>query len=213
MNLKNIFKNQLSPIEILAEKITVKINKQLNKEGAQLQKMKLGIEILLINLSKFLIIFILAAMLNLLKEVIFISTMFAVIRSSSFGLHAKNSIMCTIVTIVMFIGGAYLSQYLVLNNYEVFIIFTILNMLLYKYAPADTENHPLLGADFREKLRKKTLVKSMFLMALAMAILSNKIKILITLAVIEQTLSILPITYKLLKRRYNNYEKYEGCIN
>lgn len=207
-----LLKNDLSLMEVLAEKIVFFINKRLNKEGLELQKIKLGVEILLINISKMIIILALATMLNLLKETILISILFAFIRSTSFGLHAKNSIVCTIVTSIMFIGGAYLSKYLILNNYNVIIIFAILNILLYKYAPADTENHPLLGEDFREKLRKKTVIKAMILMVIAI-IAPNNFKILITLAVLEQTLSILPITYKLLKRGYKNYEKYERCIN
>lgn len=207
-----ILKNELSLMEILAEKIIFFINKRLNKEGLELQKMKLGVEILLINVSKMIIICTLATIFNLLKETILISMLFAFIRSTSFGLHAKNSIVCTIVTSIMFIGGSYLSNHLRLNNYNVIVISTILSILLYKYAPADTENHPLLGEDFREKLRKKTILKAMILMVIAIIVPSN-IKTLITLALLEQTLSILPITYKLLKRGYKNYEKYERCIN
>lgn len=205
-------KKELSLMEILAEKITIKINNKLNKQGLELQKMKLGVEILLINISKMTIIFTLAASLNLLKESIFMSIIFAFIRSTSFGIHAKKSIVCTIITSIMFIGAGALSNYLTVTNYNVIVIFTILNILLYKYAPADTENHPLLGEDFREKLRKKTVIKAMILMVLAIVV-PNNIKILIILAVLEQTLSILPITYKLLKRGYKNYEKYERCIN
>jgi accessory gene regulator B len=38
-------------MEKIAESIVLKLNKHLNKEGLELQKMKLGIEILLINVS------------------------------------------------------------------------------------------------------------------------------------------------------------------
>ncbi|WP_261830688.1 accessory gene regulator B family protein [Inconstantimicrobium mannanitabidum] len=213
MKLENVLKSKESLMEILAGKITSKINDKLNKEGIELQKMKLGVEILLINLSKLFILITLSLMMNLLKETILMCLIFAVIRASAFGLHAKSSSVCTIVTLIMFVGGAYVSKYLMLNNYEILIIFTILNILLYKYAPADTESHPLIGADLRKKLKKEAVIKGLFLMAIALLAQNAQLKTMITLAVFEQVVSILPITYKILKRSYDNYGKYEKCIS
>ena len=202
-------KIQISLMERLAQVIVNNINSYLDKEGLELQKMKLGIEILLINISKFILIFIIAVKFNLLKESLFMSLVFVSIRRNSFGLHAKNSFVCTLVSLTIFVFGSYLSYYLKFNNYAVFIIFTIINILLYKYAPADTENHPLLGKNLREKRRKEALITGLILMILALIIPNNIIKTLMSLAAISAVILILPITYTLLQRSYKNYEKYE----
>lgn len=207
--MENKIKTQVSFMERAAEVITNKINSYLHKEGLELQKMKLGLEILLINISKFFIIFTIASIFNLLKESLLMTLVFASIRRNAFGLHAKNSFICTLVSLNIFVVGAYLSYYLKFNNYTTFIIFTIVNILLYKYAPADTENHPLLGANLRNKRKKEAVITGIVLMIIALLIPNNIVKTLMSLSAISAVIIILPITYSLLKRRYKNYEQYE----
>lgn len=207
MNIKNDIKINL--IDILAEFITSKVNSKLNKEGLELEKLKLGFQILLINISKAIIIIAIASVLNTIKETLFMIVVFGCIRKKSFGVHAKSSLVCTLTCIVIFDFGAYFSQYLKLNNYIIIISFIIINILLYKYAPADTEYHPLLGNKLRSRLKKESVITGILLMVIALIIPNNKIKTLITLSSSFAVTMILPIIYKILKRRYNNYEQYE----
>lgn len=205
----NKIKCERNIIEMLAEIIIIKLNSKLNKEGLALTKMKFGMEVLLINLSKALVLFLVGAQLNLLKETIFMTLVFGSVRKSAFGLHAKSSIVCTIVTLLMFVGGSYIGHYLNLNNYEIALIFTLFNILLYKYAPADTEKHPLISEKLRKKLRKETVSTGILLMIITVIIPSQLIKSLIVLSVGFEVINILPITYKIFNRRYRNYEQYE----
>ncbi|MBW6411637.1 accessory gene regulator B family protein [Clostridium weizhouense] len=202
-------KIQISLMERLAQIILNNINSYLQKEGLELQKMKLGIEILLINISKLIIIFLVAAVFHLLKRTIFMLLIFTIIRRNTFGLHAKNSFICTLVSLLIFVFGSYLSYYLKFNNYMVFTLFTIINTLLYKYAPADTENHPLLSFNLRKKLKKESVITGLILMIITLLVPNNLIKALIILSAISAVTLILPITYNLLKRSYRNYENYE----
>ncbi|WP_459480281.1 accessory gene regulator B family protein [Clostridium saccharoperbutylacetonicum] len=202
-------KIQISLMERLAQGIVTNINSYLHKEGLELQQMKFGIEILLINISKLIIIFIVAALFHLLKRTIFMLLIFTIIRRNAFGLHAKNSFICTLVSISLFVFGAYLSYYLEFSNYMVFILFTIINILLYKYAPADTENHPLLSFNLRKKLKKEAVITGLILMIVTLLIPNNVVKTLVILSAISAVTLILPITYNLLKRSYRNYENYE----
>lgn len=205
----NKIKCERNIIETLSEIIIIKLNSKLNKEGLALTKMKFGMEVLLINLSKALVLFLVGAQLNLLKETIFMTLIFGSVRKSAFGLHAKSSIVCTIVTLLMFVGGSYIGHYLNLNNYEIALIFTLFNILLYKYAPADTEKHPLISEKLRKKLRKETVSTGILLMIITVIIPSQLIKSLIVLSVGFEVINILPITYKIFNRRYRNYEQYE----
>jgi accessory gene regulator B len=182
----------------------------MNKEGLELQKMKLGIEILLINISKLIVIMSVSVYFNLLKETAFLLIIFAIMRRNAFGLHAKNSIVCTIMSLIMFVFGAYLGCFIEFNNYIVFIVFIIMSFLFYKYAPADTEKHPLLGEKSRNKLRKNSVLTCILLMIIVLVMPSKEIKTLSIFAVSFEVISILPITYKILKRSWRNYEKYES---
>lgn len=196
-------------MESLSEKITLAINGYLNKNELEFQKMKLGIEIILINISKISVILLLSASLNLFKESLLMLLVFAIIRKSTFGIHAKSSLGCTIISIIMFVLVPYVSYHIKINNYIVFSIFVIINILLYKYAPADTENQPLIGKKLRSKLKNEAILTGIFLMLITLIVPYSVVKVLITLAAIFAVLTILPITYNLLKRRYKNYEKYE----
>lgn len=202
-------KCQTSLTEKLVERIVMRFNTKVKKEGLELAKMKLGLEILFININKMFIVFLIASYFNILKESLFICLVFASIRSTAFGLHAKNSMVCTLITSMMFVAGPYVSYHIKLDNYEVLVAFIIMTFCFYKYAPADTENHPILGEKLRLKLRKKTILNSLFFMVITLVVKIQVIKAMIILAIGFEVISILPITYKILNRRYNNYEKYE----
>lgn len=200
-------------MERLAELITIKINSRLNKQGLEYKKMKLGVEVLVINLSKAAVILFAAAQLGTLKETLLMLMIFGALRKSSFGLHSNNSIICTLTCLVVFIFGASVSYYIRLSKLLVAVIFMVLNLLILKYAPADTAKHPLLGKKLRKRLRKKSVTAGVLFMITALAISEPAIQIMIIIAVSAQVVSILPITYKILNRRYKNYELYEGTIN
>jgi accessory gene regulator B len=207
MDMENKLKNRVDYIDLFAECLTSRVNTYLNKEGLELEKMKLGFQILIINISKFIILFAVAEVLGLVKETILMIIVFGCLRKCTFGLHAKSSLVCTITCIAMFNIGSYISQFVKINNYIVFIAFTIINILLYKYAPADTECHPLLGAKLRAKLKKEAVLTGIGLMVLALIIPIPIIKTLMMLSAIYAVIIILPITYKILKRGYDKSEK------
>ncbi|GFZ32187.1 putative AgrB-like protein [Clostridium zeae] len=204
--------NDMTIMEKLADKIAMKINKVIQKDGIELQKVKLGIEILLINISKFILIFLISVKLHLVIETTIITIVLGAIRSKAFGLHAKNSIVCTITSLMLYVIGGYMSNLVQVNRYIIFCIFIIINIALYMYAPADTEYHPLIGQALRKSLKKKAVITGVILMMLALMSTNYIVTNLITLASIFEVLSILPITYKVLNRRYNNYEQYEESI-
>ncbi len=209
----NKLMNELDITKKLIDKLAAKLNQNLNKEGLELKKMKLGLEIVLINASKFLVVFIISAYLNLFKEALLMVVVFGSLRKSAFGIHAKSSLICTINTLGMFVGGAYISQNIKLNNYTVLGAFLIMNLLMYKYAPADTENHPLPGKKLRKQLKKQTVITGVLITFIALLVPSPLVKALMTLASSFAVINILPVTYKILNRRYRNYEEFERTSN
>ena len=75
------------------------------------------------------------------------------IRVSAFGMHAKKSIHCLIISLTLFIGGVYLCRYLVIPLILKVVLSTICIVLIAKYAPADTEKRPIINKKLRRKYK------------------------------------------------------------
>jgi len=186
-----------------------RLNTYIGKEGLDFQKMVLGMEVLIINITKLIIIYLLAAMLGVIIQTAILHFAYVVTKRYSFGLHALNSTVCTIVSCTIFVIVPWALQGTSISNTAVLAIFAVLIFCLYKYAPADTKARPLVGKALRAGLRKNAVACGVVLMITILFIPSNEIKLLLTLGAVFQCVSILPITYKILKRSERNYETYE----
>lgn len=199
--------------EEIALKLVTRINRHNGIDNLHFIKMKYGLEVLLINLFKTFLILIMAEVLGILKGTLIIMLSFAFIRSYAFGVHAKSSINCTIVTFLCFFIGANIPKFLNINNYKVLIMFIITMSLLFLYAPADTEERPLVGKNLRRKLKRKALLSGSILMILALYISDPALKFFISYGALCESFIITPIVYKLFNRRYKNYEHYKKFTN
>ncbi|MBD3920879.1 accessory gene regulator B family protein [Paenibacillus sp. PR3] len=195
--------------ETIATRCAAWLSTQNNGDRIAYLKMKLGIEMLLINLTKTLIIYGISLVCHLFLQTLIVHGAFYAIRRYAFGLHARNSVNCTLVSILMFVGTPLIGSYINLSKLTVIGLGLLFAALLYRYAPADTDKFPLIGADRRRKLRRSSAATSMILTLIAILIPSSTVTTLLMLGVALQIITILPITYKLLKRSVRNYEKYE----
>lgn len=172
-------------------------------------KVKYGLEIILINVMKFAIVYGIALVTGLLLQTVTVHLSYLWLRRYSFGLHATKTLNCTIISLTMFVLVPFVFQNVPSNNWIVLgtFAFILLNMLL--FAPADTESLPLLGEEHRKTLKRKAMIGTLILTGIALLIPFAEMKTLIMVGSLFQVISINPLTYKLLKRRYRNYEKYE----
>lgn len=196
---------------IMAVKCVNGLNRYAGKEMRDRQKMVLGVEILFHNIPKLLLMLILATLLGILPQTILIWLPFACIRRYAAGLHASNNITCTLATLFMFVAMPYIivTQGISINVWVLLAIFGLVNAGLYKYAPADTNARPILGKVKRIKLRKKSVMAGLCMLALALALRSAVYYALISMGGVYALITVLPVTYKILGRSINNYEQYE----
>lgn len=89
--------------EKIAFKLAYKINNEYEEDNLNFIKMKYGLEVLIINLSKTLLILTMAEFLGIVTETLFIMLSFAFIRCYAFGVHSKSSAGCTLVTSICFL--------------------------------------------------------------------------------------------------------------
>ena len=186
-----------------------KLNVYIGKEGLDFKKMVLGAEVLIVNISKLIIMYLLAAMLGVIVHTAIIHIAYVVIKRFSFGLHALNSTVCTIVSCTLFVAVPWGLRGVGIGSAAVVAVFVAVIFCLYKYAPADTKARPLVGKMLRARLRKKAVICGVVLFVIALAVPSREVKLLLTLGAAFQVVSVLPLTYKILKRSERNYEAYE----
>ncbi|WP_442603184.1 accessory gene regulator B family protein [Paenibacillus sp. KN14-4R] len=200
----------MSLTESFSSRMANWLNKERGGEHIDYLKMKLGLEMIFINLSKAIIVYGVAFTLHVFIQTVIVHITYFAIRRSAFGLHANSSMACNIMSVILFVGTPLLIEYILLNNYVVAGLGVVCTTLLYRYAPADTDKYPILGEKKRRKLRKETVIASLIITCIALIIPSLVVKSLMIYGVLIQVCMVLPITYKLLKRSCNNYEKYEG---
>lgn len=196
-------------IEKISAQIATNITDYRELERIQYLKMKLGLETLLINLSKGVIVYGVAVISGIFTLTLITHLTYSILRRSSGGLHAKSSFVCTMVSITMFVVIPYFLQRVAIPFSLLMLFFVFCMICISKYAPADTENHPLIGVERREQLRRRSIKTCFVLMTIAVIIPFHMIRTLIVAGIVMQIVMILPITYKMLKRSCNNYEKYE----
>lgn len=172
-------------------------------------KVKYGLEIILINVMKFAIVYGIALVMGVLLQTMTVHLSYLWLRRYSFGLHATKTLNCTLISLTMFVLTPLIFQNVLSNNWIVLGTFAFILLNMFLFAPADTENLPLIGEEHRKKLKRKAMIGTLILTGITLLIPFAEMKTLIMIGSLFQVVSINPLTYKLLRRRYRNYEKYE----
>lgn len=133
-------------------------------------------------------------------------------RTFSGGFHLKTHIGCIVCTSLMYIGPAYLAQYIEITGIvkiaSIIMIWIFGIIMLTLYAPADTENVPIL----RKSERKQKQILSYITLTIALivaGIIKNEIiSNIIIIGYFIQTCTITRLAYKITKNKYG-HEVYE----
>lgn len=167
-----------------------------------------GLESIYLTFTKVIIIFVLAIILNIWKEVLLLLLFYNLIRVSAFGMHAKKSIHCLIISLSLFIGGVYLCKYLVIPFIIKVILTFICIIFIYKYAPADTEKRPIINKNLRRKYKTISVIISGCYAILIILFSDNVLSNYLLIGMFEATIMLLPVTYKIFDLPYDNYKMY-----
>ena len=184
------------------------IKKENKYSDEQLEIIRYGLEGLYLTITKALVIFSIAIMLGIFKEVIFLLITYNIIRSQAFGIHASKSSYCLISSIIIFIGGALICKYIVLPFWIMVLCSIICNICLFLYAPADTYKRPIVN--LKKRKRFKTISSLLGIIYTVLIItFNNNISNYLLIGMFCSVIMILPVTYKIFKLPYNNYKTYD----
>ncbi len=192
--------------------LTNKIRKEMPEvDDERAEVINYGLQNIIGEIPKTFLLFIIAFLLNMLKEVVFMFLVLIPYRGASGGFHLKTHLGCILGTAIFYCGIVFLSQNIILEEVTKYILIGIIwifGMIMIKlYAPADTENVPILSR--KERRKKQIIAYILFTIALVVTIFiqNNTISNILLFGNFVQTLTITKLAYKLTKNKYG-YEVY-----
>lgn len=168
-----------------------------------------GLEGLYITFTKTIVIFCIAFMLGIAKGVLCILLSYNVIRTTAFGLHAKSSFQCYIISGFLFIGTAFICKYVDINIYIKYLISIVAFITLAIYAPADTYKRPLINKYKRKKYKIITIILCLVYLILIIIFKSSIVSSYLSFGLLDASLMVHPLMYRVFQLPYNNYKDYD----
>ena len=184
------------------------IKEKNNYNNTKLAELRYGLEAFYMLATKLLVIFILAIILGLFKELIIFMIFFTPLRGLGFGFHANNSIECWLISLPVFLIIPFLSRTLSIPLYIIHIIILFSTLSFLFFAPADSHKKPLINT--KKRLINKTILVITSLIYLFLTIIIKNELIINTLMFVSlwQAVCVNPLLYKLFKQPFNNYKTY-----
>lgn len=196
-------------IDKICAKLTQKIRKEMPEiDDERAEIIMYGLQIIIGEIPKGIIILVIAYFLGIFKLTLISVLIVAPYRCVSGGVHMKTHIGCIIYTLLLYSGSALLGKYLILEGSTKLIVgltIWIFCMTMIKlYAPADTENVPIL----RKKERIQKQILSYIILAvefiIAIFIPNTTIAGIIIFGDFIQTLTITRLAYNITKNKYGH---------
>lgn len=195
--------------DFLLEKIRKEIP-EMSEEKADV--IYYGLQNLVGEVPKMVILLGLAYFLGILKLTILSFLIILPYRIASGGFHLKSHLGCMVGTSLIYYGNVFLSQIIqfepIFVKYVVIIFVWLFGIrMISLYAPADTENVPILSKKERKKKKIASYIILTTFVILAIFIKDTLYSNMILFGMFMQTLTITPIAYRITRNKYG-YEVY-----
>ena len=197
--------------DYLMERVKQKMP-EVDDERAEV--IRYGFELIIGELPKMLLIFLIAILLGKLKYFLISIAIVCPYRTFSGGIHLKTHLGCLISTFLLYLGNVFFCEWFNFGNFYIKLIsvifvyvFSIIMIIL--YAPADTDTVPILIKKDRKIAKIKSVIWITMILSLSFIIKDKTICNLCIFGVLFQTLTIMKLSYKIfnVKLGYLEYEK------
>ena len=202
--------------ERMIDKICVLLTKQIRKEMPDIDDNKAeviyyGLQNIIGEIPKIFIMLAIAYILGIFKWALFTFLALFLYKGASGGVHLKTHIGCIIFTTLFYCIIPFISQYIFLSNMAKNILIACIwvfgVIMIKKYAPADTEDVPILEKKVRRKKQIASYVTFTIGLVVALVVKNNVISNILILANLFQTITITKFIYKITDNKYG-YEVY-----
>lgn len=189
--------------------LTNKIRKEMpDVDDERAEIIMYGLQNIIGELPKGFIILIISYFLGIFNLTLLSIILVAPYRCFSGGVHMKTHIGCIIYTLILYSGSALLGKYMVLTGITkyifAFIVWTFCMTMIKLYAPADTENFPILRK--KERYLKQLISYIILTIAFIIALSINNqiITSIIIFGYLIQTLTITRLAYNITDNKYGH---------
>ena len=199
-------------IDKICDKLMKRIRAKMPEvDDERAEVIKYGLELIIGELPKMFLLFIIAWLLGIFKYALISFAIILPYKLVSGGVHLKTHIGCILGTSLLYCGNVFISKYINIPDIKSQLIFSAIALtfaiiMISLYAPADTENVPIL----RKKERTKKKIVS-YIIVTAMIIISFFIKDkvisnMFIVGVILQSIMISKLTYNIFKVKFGYLE-------
>lgn len=204
-------------IEKICNFLTTKIRKEMPEiDDERAEVINYGLQLTIGEIPKFFIMIAIAFLLGVGELSILSFLIILPYRMFSGGFHMKTHIGCIVCTTLIYSGNAFLSKFFVLPQ-DVKLVVTLLIfifglVMITLYAPADTENVPIISKKERKKQKVFSYITFTTILTLSLFIKDPIISNICVYGMFIQTLCITRLAYKLTNNKYG-YEEYNHNLN
>ena len=178
--------------------------KDIDDERAEI--INYGLHLIIGELPKTIIVLIAAYLFGTLKNTIIMILLVIPYRAFSGGFHLKTHIGCIISTTLYYCIIPKISELIFLYNpmKEIFILCALIfgTIMIKRYAPADTENVPILSTKERKQKKKLSYITFYTGLAIALFVDNQTIANILLFGYFIQSIMITPIAYKITNNKY-----------
>lgn len=168
-------------------------------------KLKFGIQIVLSEFLKLIIIYFIASLLGCIIPTLIIHLTFFFLRQVCLGYHFNNLYVCVSLSVITFPIVAFFLIDIKLEFLDVhlYLGFGIMLLVIYLIAPKGTINQPIINIHHREYLQKKITLR-ILIIATIFCFSSWEVKIFIAYGVFLEKIM---LVIQLLKERFKNEKR------
>lgn len=197
----------------MIDKICTYLTNRIRKEMPEIDDEReeiimYGLQNIIGELPKGIIILIIAYFLGIFKLTLISILIIAPYRGLSGGVHMKTHIGCIVYTLILYSGSALLGKYIILTGISkyitAFIVWTFCMIMIKLYAPADTENVPILMKKERKQKQIFSYIALTVEIIIAIFISNTTIAGIIIFGDFIQTLTITRFAYKITNNKYGH---------
>lgn len=202
----------------MREKICTFLTNRIRKEMPDIdddraEVINFGLQNLVGEVPKVFIMLAVAYFLGVFDLALFTFLALFPYKGASGGVHLKTHLGCIIVTTAFYCFIPYISQYFILTSimkYTLVAFTWVFGIIMIKlYAPADTENIPILDEKVRRKKQIISYITFTLGLIVSLIVKSNVISNILILANLFQTITITKSVYRLTNNKYG-YEVYSN---
>lgn len=203
-------------IDKFCEYLTNKIRKNMPEvDDERAEVIKYGLQLLVGEVPKIFIMMGIAWALGILKLTLICFCMMLPYRMYSGGFHLKTHLGCIIGTSIMYTGNAFVSQLFVITVMWKIVVSVILwvfaIIMIYLYAPADTEDVPVIAKRERKKRKVISYVVVSVMLVCGCVVQNAVISNMLIVGVLLQSCSISRLAYRVTGNRFGYEVYYEEC--